>query len=338
MENIFDLSKEKIIITAEIGINHNGDAKLALEMIDAAAECGVDAVKFQAFKTAFMYSRLTPGFSHTDGDVFGLIQSLELPEDCWPGLKERAKKKNLFFSASVFDRPSLGILEKTGLDFVKVASSEIDNLQFLAEQKTLSDIYVVSTGTAYLEEVAAAVRFLREKELTKIFLLECTSSYPAPPESINLLNIDLLRDTFGGPVGFSDHTIGYHHAVAAAARGARFIEKHFTLDKNMEGPDQKISSDVNEMKELVRSVREIEISLKSNGKRDISPHEKSSREIGRKSIIALTDIKKGEPITRENTIIKRPGKGVKPGEAAFLYGRTAKTAIPKDQWITWDMV
>jgi sialic acid synthase SpsE len=152
------------------------------------------------------------------------------------------------------------------------------------------------------------------------------------------LNIDFLAETFQLPVGFSDHTVGSHHAVAAAARGARFIEKHFTLDKNMAGPDHKISSDIKEMKELVRTVREIETSLKTNRKSGFSSHEKDSREIGRKSVIALRDIKKGEIISKDNTIIKRPGKGVRPGEARFLYGRPAKTDIAKDQWITWKMV
>lgn len=338
MKNIFDLSDEKVIITAEIGINHNGDPVLAAEMIDAAAQCGVDAVKFQAFKTEEMYSRLTPGFAHTEQDVFSQIEALELKEECWPDLRERAHKKNLFFSASVFDRRSLETIKAVGLDFVKVASSEIDNLEFLAEQKVLSDIFVVSTGMAYLEEIAAAVRFLRETGITKLILLECTSSYPAPPESIHLLNMDFLADTFRLPVGFSDHTIGFHHAAAAAARGARFIEKHFTLDKNMKGPDHRISSDVAEMKALVQAVREIEISLKTNGKAEISSYEKETRTIGRKSVIAAGRIKKGETISKDNTVIKRPGLGIAPGEARFLYGKTAAVEIENDRWITWDMV
>jgi N,N'-diacetyllegionaminate synthase len=338
MKNIFDLSKEKIIITAEIGINHNGDPVLAGEMIDAAAQCGVDAVKFQTFKTEDMYSRLTPGFAHTEQDVFSQIQALELSEECWPNLRKQAQKQKLFFSASVFDRRSLETIKAVGLDFVKVASSEIDNLEFLAEQKVLSEIFVVSTGMAYLEEIAAAVRFLRETGITKMILLECTSSYPAPPESIHLLNMDFLANTFRLPVGFSDHTIGFHHAAAAAARGARFIEKHFTLDKNMKGPDHRISSDVAEMKRLVQAVREIEVSLKCSGKTEISSFEKETRAIGRKSVIAARRIKKGEMITSDNTVIKRPGLGVSPREARFLYGRKAAAEIEPDRWITWEMV
>ncbi len=338
MTDIFALAKEKIIISAEIGINHNGNLNLAEKMIDAAAQCGVDAVKFQAFNTGFMYSRLAPGFSHTEKDVFAQVKALEINESWWPGLRERAKKHGLFFSSSAFDVASLEILKRTGLDFIKIASAEIDNLEFIVKHRSLGDIFIISTGMAYLEEIAAVVRFLREKGITKIILLECTSSYPATPEATHLLNIDFLRETFHLPAGFSDHTMGSHHAVAAAARGARFIEKHFTLDKNMIGPDHKISADMAEMKELVRMVREIEISLKTNGKSAVSAHEKEARELGRKSVIAFQRIAKGEIISRNNTIIKRPAKGIKPSEARFLYGKAAAVDIEKDQWITWNMV
>ncbi|MCP4213709.1 MAG: N-acetylneuraminate synthase, partial [bacterium] len=329
---------DKIIITAEIGINHNGNLETAKKMIDAAAACGVDAVKFQAFETSYMYSKRTPGFSHTEENLFSQIQGLEIKADWWPTLRKRARQHKLFFSASVFDSPTLKVIEKTGMDFVKIASGEIDNLEFLAEQTGLSDIFVISTGMAVLEEISEAVGFLRQKGIEKMILLECTSSYPAPPESVHLLNIDFLAGTFGLPTGFSDHTVGYHHAVAAAARGARFIEKHFTLDKTLSGPDHKISSDVKEMEALVKAVREIECSMKCNHKKTVSSFEKESKEIGRKSVIACKNINQGETVTRENTIIKRPGMGIKPGEARYLYGRRAMLDIKKDQWITWDMV
>jgi N,N'-diacetyllegionaminate synthase len=338
MKDIFELLKEKIIITAEIGINHNGDLKLAEEMIDAAAQCGVDAVKFQGFKTQWMYSKLTPGFSHTETDVFAQMKTLEVKDEWWPILKNRTRKHSLLFSASVFDLPSVEVLTNIGVDFLKIASSEINNYPFLKKQKVLSDIFVVSTGMALLDEISKTLQFLEELGIDKIILLECTSSYPAPPESINLLNIDFLKNTFNRPVGFSDHTLGIHHAIAAAARGARFIEKHFTLDKNLNGPDQKISADPVEMKSLVDAARDVQVALKSNRKQEISSHEKGSRELGRKSIVALKEIPKGQTITPNNTIIKRPGKGIPPTEARFLYGRTAKQDIPADQWITWDMV
>ncbi len=338
MKDIFELCKEKVIITAEIGINHNGDLKLAEEMIDAAADCGADAVKFQAFKTPWMYSRLTPGFSHTEKDVFAQMQELEIKDDWWPVLAERTRKRNLYFSTSIFDLKALEIVKKVGIDFLKIASSEIDNLPFLELQKALSEIFVLSTGTATLGEISTTVRFLESIGVRKLILLECTSSYPAPPQSIHLLNIDFLADTFQLPAGYSDHALGIHHAIAAAARNARFIEKHFTLDKNMPGPDQKISADPADLKTLVDSIREIEASMKTNHKSVLSSFETNSREIGRKSLMALKYIKKGEPITEENTITKRPGKGIPPQEARFAYGRIAVCDIEPDQWITWDMI
>lgn len=338
MKNIYQLCQQKVVIAAEIGINHNGDIGLAEEMIAAAAECGADAVKFQGFHTHLMYSTLTPGFKHTGADIFALMKSLELKDEWWPRLRTLAKEKNLYFSASVFDPASLQALARTGVDFVKIASAEINNIEFMIQQKTLGNVFVVSTGMALLEEIALAVRRLKEEGVNDIILLECTSSYPAPPESIHLLNIDFLRETFRLPSGFSDHTSGSHHAVAAAARGARFIEKHFTLDKNMPGPDQKISSDPAEMKQLVQTVREVELALKGNSKLSYSPHEQNSRDIGRKSLIAIQEIPAGAAVTPENTIIKRPAKGVPPNEAPFLYGRTAKKTIAAEQWITWDMV
>ena len=283
MKDIFELCKEKVIITAEIGINHNGDLKLAEEMIDAAADCGADAVKFQAFKTPWMYSRLTPGFSHTEKDVFAQMQELEIKDDWWPVLAERTRKRNLYFSTSIFDLKALEIVKKVGIDFLKIASSEIDNLPFLELQKALSEIFVLSTGTATLGEISTTVRFLESIGVRKLILLECTSSYPAPPQSIHLLNIDFLADTFQLPAGYSDHALGIHHAIAAAARNARFIEKHFTLDKNMPGPDQKISADPADLKTLVDSIREIEASMKTNHKSVLSSFETNSREIGRKA-------------------------------------------------------
>ncbi len=338
MKNIYELINDKVVICAEIGINHNGDLKIAKEMIAAAKECGADAVKFQGFKTEDMYSKLTPGFSHTENDVFSQIKQLEIQQDWWKELKKVAEEQELFFSCSIFDQTTLSSLKEIKLDFVKIASSELDNLSLLEQQMYFSDIFVISTGMSYLDEITRTMKYLRSRGLEKIILLECTSSYPAPPESINLLNIDFLKNTFLTPVGFSDHTIGNYHSIAAIARGAKFIEKHFTLDKNMDGPDHKLSADIEEMKVLVKAIREIELSLKSNQKMTISPYEKESREIGRKSVVANMTIKKGELISQNNTSLKRPGKGIKPDELQYLYGRKAKNDIKGESWITWKMV
>jgi sialic acid synthase SpsE len=338
MKDFFYLSREKILIIAEIGINHNGNLSLAKKMIDAAAESGVDAVKFQAFKTKHMYSRNTNGFSHTNNDIFSQMEKLEIRDEWWDELKDHSKKNNLFFSCSVFDEESLSIISKTGTDFVKVASSEINNPNFIIKQKELSDTFIISTGMSYLSEIARTVFLLKKNNISKIALLECTSSYPAESRSIYLKNIEFLNTTFDLPVGFSDHTIGIHHAIAAAGLGARIIEKHFTIDKKLPGPDQKLSANTEEMKQLVSSIRDLEPALKGNRKAKISEHELQSRRIARKSVIARIPLKKGDLILRENTEIKRPGMGIPPMEAGFLYGRKTNQDIEADTCITWEMI
>ncbi len=338
MPDLYSLLQERVIVCAEIGINHNGDLEQAKRLVAAAAECGADAVKFQAFRAEHLLSRRHPGFAHTDADVFAQLRALSTGDGWWAELRAEAERNRLLFSASVFDEESLRALTSAGIDFVKVASSEINHFQLLEKVLALSDVVVVSTGMALLQEIAACVRFLEGRGLSKIVLLECTTSYPAPPESIHLLNIDFLRDTFGLPVGFSDHAVGTWHALAAVARGARFIEKHFTLDCRQPGPDHALSADVTALRDLVTGIRQVERSLRGNRKRVVSGAEEQERRMGRRSVVACRDIAGGEMITRENTALKRPGLGVAPDEAHRLYGRRARAAIESEQWITWEMV
>ncbi len=338
MDTINQLLEARVVITAEIGINHNGNLDMARELIQAAKNCGVDAVKFQAFKTDQMYSRHTPGFSHTENDIFKQIQGLEIQSVWWQELKEMANGLGLLFSCSIFDETPLPVLQPLGLDFVKIASAEINNMDLIGSQIGLSETFVISTGMSYLDEITETVRLLKSKRVENIILLECTSSYPAPASSIHLLNIDFLKSVFALPVGFSDHAEGIHHSIAAVARGARFIEKHFTLDKGLEGPDHKLSADIGEMTELVRNIREIEQSMKCNRKMEISELELETRKIGRKSIIASETIEAGGTISKKNTILKRPGMGIQPREQIYLFGRKALKKIEKDHWISWDMV
>ena len=336
MKNIFELSKERVIITAEIGINHNGDLNTIFKLIDKAKESGVDAVKFQAYKTEHMYSKYTPGFSHTENNIFEQLKNYEIKDEWWKEIKNYVKDKGLIFSASIFDRYSLEIIKGIGIDFVKVASSEINNLPFLKEQIFLSDVFVISTGMAYLDEITSTVKFLRENKIEKIFVLECTSIYPAPYDAVYLKNIEFFKNIFSLPSGFSDHTQGIAHSIAAVAMGARFIEKHFTLNKEMKGPDHKLSSDPEEMKLLLNSIRDVEKSLKANNKLSISQEENESRKIARKSLIALKDLKKGEVINENNTVFKRPGFGIKINEFSLVKGKRLKNDVLKDKWITWD--
>lgn len=336
MNDIFELSKNKVIITAEIGINHNGDLDLIFKMIDKAKESGVDAVKFQAYKTEHMYSRYTPGFSHTESNIFEQLKNYEIKDEWWKEIKDYVKSKELFFSTSIFDKYSLEIIKNIGVDFVKVASSEINNLPFIKEQIPLSDIFVISTGMSYLDEITDIIEFLRKNKIEKIFVLECTSIYPAPYESVFLKNIEFFKNIFSLPSGFSDHTRGIAHSIAAVGMGARFIEKHFTLDKIMKGPDHKLSSDPEEMKLLVKSIRDVEKSLKNNNKLSITNQENESRKIARKSMIAIKDLKKGDIISEENTVFKRPGLGIQIKEFKLVKGKKLKRDIKQDMWIKWE--
>jgi N,N'-diacetyllegionaminate synthase len=337
MEELFSMLDERVVIVAEIGINHNGELARAKQLIAAAADCGVDGVKFQGFRAEHLLSRLHPGFAHTESDVYAQLRALQVQDDWWGELHAEARKNNLLFSASFFDSESLQALAPVGVDFVKVASSEIDHFQLLAEETSLSDSFVISTGMAYLDEITSCVRFLNERGIKKIILLECTTSYPAPPESIRLGNIGFLHATFGLPAGFSDHALGIHHSLAAVASGARFIEKHFTLDCHAPGPDHSLSADVPAMRELVSGIRSIEKSLPGNSKRTISAAEERERQMGRRSVVARFDLPAGTVFSPENTALKRPGLGISPREAHFLYGRRARQPVLADQWITWEM-
>jgi N,N'-diacetyllegionaminate synthase len=225
-----------------------------------------------------------------------------------------------------------------GLDFVKVASAELNNIHFVQSQRHLSDVFVISTGMAYLAEIAALVDSLRKNGTEKIILLECTSAYPAPPADIRLRNISYLRNTFQIPSGFSDHSRGTHMLLAAAALGARFLEKHFTLDREQAGPDHSLSADPGEMKQVIAAIREIEEAVRHEGKEHLSLTEEEERLHGRKSVHASRDIVAGEVFSPENTILKRPGTGIPPGELPFLPGRRAKSDISADFSINWSVV
>jgi len=338
MQNPFERAKERIVIAAEIGINHDGDLGRALELIDAAADSGADAVKFQAFHADRLFSRRAPGFAHTEQDVFAQLQALEVKSAWWHALRERATQRGVYFSASVFDDRAMRELVEVGVDFVKVASSEIVDPQSVLRLKSLSDTFVVATGMAFLDEVALLVRTLREGGVEKLVLLECTTRYPAPPETVRLGDIPFLASTFGVPAGFSDHTEGIYHSVAAAALGARWIEKHFTLDKSLPGPDHRLSATPAELRTLVDAVRAIEPSLQTRRKAWLAPGEDRERELGRRSLCAIRDIAVGEPLSIENTAIKRPAFGIPPLLTPHAMGRRAKVPIAAEQWITWEMV
>jgi sialic acid synthase SpsE len=338
MNNLTQFITNKILICAEIGINHNGDLKKAEEMIAAAHECGANAVKFQAFKADHLFSAKIPGFSHTEKNVLAQLRNYEIQDAWWPQLQACAAKHQLLFSCSIFDSPSLTALSEVPLDFIKVASGEITNIPFIRRQTKLNQHIVVSTGAALLDEISRLVRALQEQGISELILLECTSSYPAAADNVFLYNIDFLRNTFQLPAGFSDHTLGIHFAIGAAARGACFIEKHFTLDKNLPGPDQALSADPAEFTAMVRAIRSLESGLKTNHKSFISACEQDTLKLGRKSVVAAKDIKKGNVIQAKDLTVKRPGLGIPPELMPYAAGRTAAADILADDWICPSML
>ncbi len=330
------LIRRQTAIIAEIGINHNGDLATALELISRAAEAGADRVKFQAFKADSLISKYAPGLEHTGEDFFQQMKSLEVKPEWWPLLRNRARENNLLFGVSIFDELSLAELSRVDLDFVKVASSEIDNFSLIEKMIVFRAPFVISTGMAYLNEIVELLDFLRRKKVTEIILLECTSLYPAGPEQIFLKNIPFFREFFKLETGFSDHSSDIYLALAAVALGAVLIEKHFTLDCSAPGPDHKLSADFFQLQKMVRIIRETKKALQANRKEFLLKEEEEMRRKSRRSCVALRDLKAGEVMRPEMIGFKRPGFGISLKEAHFLSGKRLKVDINKDYWISWD--
>jgi N,N'-diacetyllegionaminate synthase len=322
-------------IIAEIGANHNRDLNIAKTLIDKAAEAGVNAVKFQTYRAESLYSKHAPKFSKDDINPFDLIKENELPREWHKELFEYAAHKKLNFLSSPFDYDAVDDLDTIGVPAFKVASFELIDLGLLKHIAQKHKPIILSVGLATLGEIEEALDIIRAQKNDDIVLLHCASLYPSPPEVVNLNAIQTLSKAFQIPVGFSDHTLGIHIAIAAVAKGANIIEKHFTLDRTMKGPDHSFAIEPNELKLLVKNIRDVEKATGS-GVKERSKAEQEMYEKGRRSIIAARDIKKGTKIEREWLIVKRPGYGIKPKYLDIVVGRTAKRDIKSDEWITWD--
>lgn len=322
-------------IIAEVGANHNRDKTIAKKLIDKAADAGVDAVKFQTYKAETLYSKNTPKFSKDTMRPYDLIKTNELPLEWHWELFQYAMRKKLHFLSSAFDFQAVDELQNIGVPAFKVASFEIvdhELLRYIAKNKKP---IILSTGLATLGEIEEALNVIRSEGNDEIILLHCASLYPSPPEIVNLNVIQTLSKTFQVPIGFSDHTLGTHIALAAIVKGATVIEKHFTLDRMMKGPDHSFAIEPNELKQLVKNIRDVETAM-GTGIKIRSKAEQEMFEKGRRSIIAAQDIKKGTKIEREWLIVKRPGYGIKPKYLGLVVGRTAKRDIKADEWITWN--
>jgi len=327
-----------IYIIAEAGVNHNGDFTTACRLVDAAKTAGANCVKFQTFKAeniASIYAQKASYQQETTGGEnaqLGMLEHLELPFSAFGDLKEYCDKREIDFVSTPFDLESIAFLDKLDMPFWKIPSGEITNLPYLLAIARTKKPVVMSTGMSSLEEVQAAFDILVQNGTPKITLLQCNTEYPTPFEDVNLRAMQTMRERFQVEVGYSDHTQGIAIPIAAAALGAAVIEKHFTLDRNMEGPDHKASLELDELSAMILGIRAAEEAL-GDGKKVASKSEYKNLSVVRKSIVACCAIKKGDRFTETNITVKRPGTGISPMKWFDLLGRTAQRDYDKDELI-----
>ena len=327
-----------IFIIAEAGVNHNGSIKIAKKLIEVAKESGADAVKFQTFiaekgvsKFAMKadYQKKTTGQTESQLEM---VRKLELTFNQFIELKNYCDEVGILFLSTAFDFDSIDFLNSINVPFFKIPSGEITNLPYLIKIAKLKKKVIMSTGMSSLNEVSDAINILQEHGTNDITVLHCTTEYPTPFEDVNLKAMHTLRSELNVKVGFSDHTLGITMPIAAAALGANIIEKHFTLDKNMNGPDHKASLDPAELKKMVEAIRMVEIGM-GDGIKKPSPSEIKNIEIARKSIVASRAIQEGETFTEENLTTKRPGNGISPMKWFDILGLRAKKYFQEDELI-----
>jgi N,N'-diacetyllegionaminate synthase len=331
---------EPVYVIAEAGANHNRDLGLAKELIDVAAESGADAVKFQTY-TGALYSIKTPRFEYlTDPrSPSELLEAISLPRKWQPELAEHARSRSIAFFSTPFDHDAVDSLAAVGVPAMKIASFELVDLPLIRKAASVGVPVILSAGMATYGEIEDALGAVAETGNREVAILRCASLYPAPPAIMNLRAMATLRGAFGVPVGLSDHTTGIAVPTAAAALGAELIEKHFTLSRELKGPDHPFALEPDELRAMVSAVRDVEAAL-GNGLLE-GPSEAESGEmyrLARSSLVAATDISAGTQITGEMLTVKRPGYGIKPRDMELVIGRTARVAIEADDVITWDMV
>ena len=331
---------KRILIIAEAGVNHNGDINLAKQLIEIAADAGADFVKFQTFNAARLtaqnaikadYQLKTSGSNETQ---FTMLSKLELTESMHHQLIAHCKLFNIGFLSTAFDIESVNLLVGLNQKLFKVPSGEITNLPYLRHIGKLNKKVILSSGMSSIKEVKDAVKLLNSSGTSrnKITVLHCTSEYPAPMNEVNLLAMQTISSDLGLEVGYSDHTIGIEVAIAAAAMGASVIEKHFTINRNLPGPDHQASLEPKELKDMIFAIRNIEIAM-GDGVKDLSPSEVKNQPVIRKSLVALKAIEAGELFTNQNVTTKRPGTGISPMRWDEFIGKTAQKNYKEDDLI-----
>ncbi|MCP2043671.1 N-acetylneuraminate synthase [Pontibacter sp. HSC-36F09] len=335
----------KTIIIAEAGVNHNGDLALAKKLIDVAADAGVDYVKFQTFKADKLVSKSAKQAEYqkknlgnnTEDSQYAMLKKLELSEDMHNELLAYSKQKGIKFLSTGFDEESVDYLESLGIDLFKIPSGEITNYPYLKHIAPKGKPIVVSTGMATLGEIEDALNVLKEggASLDKITVLHCNTDYPTRYEDVNLNAMLTIQQAFKIEVGYSDHTLGIEVPIAAVALGASVIEKHFTLDRNLPGPDHKASLEPHELKEMVFAIRNIEKAMSGNGRKEPTESELLNKGVARKSIHLKQSVAAGELLNISNLEMKRPGDGISPMDLPKVIGRKLNSDMEAGNKLEW---
>jgi N,N'-diacetyllegionaminate synthase len=330
-------------LVAEAGVNHNGDVATAVRMIEAARRAGADAIKFQSFQademcdTELVETKAVEGVTGGTKSSYQMYKSLELSPEAHQQLFDAARDVGITLFTSVFDLGMVERLQALGTPALKISSSDVTHLPLIRCAAATGLPVIISTGLSTIDEVSEAVACCRDAGNDNVILLQCTSAYPPADDEVNLNAIVTLRDTFDVPVGFSDHTLGVDVAIAAVALGACLVEKHFTLDKAMPGPDQELSLDPAELARLVSAVRRVELA-RGSAEKAPTTSERSILIDSRRSLFAARDIAAGETLSEDAIRILKPAKGIAPKSLGDVVGRTAKRAIKRMQPIRWDDV
>jgi N-acetylneuraminate synthase len=329
---------EPVLVIAEVGVNHDGDVATAIELVDAAAEAGAEAVKFQTFDAAALATpaaELAAYQRERGSEAAGqreMLERLELAPEEFGAIAEHCRERGVLFLSTPFDLGSAALLAELGVPAFKVGSGELTNLPFLRRLSDYGLPLLVSTGMATLEEVGAAVEAIAHGDAALV-LLHCVSSYPAPPEEANLRALATLRHAFGVPVGYSDHCLGPEVTLAAVACDACVVERHLTLDRGRPGPDHAMSLEPDELAELVARIRSVEASLGS-GEKVPQPSEAETRIVARRSLVAARALAVGETLAAESLAIKRPGDGIAPSGLDAIVGRRLARALDIDEQLS----
>lgn len=335
---------KKVLIIAEAGVNHNGDIQKAIELIDVAAAAEVDIVKFQTFKAEKIVSKeakkanyQSRNISDNDDSQFSMLKSLELSEEDHAILIKECEKREIQFLSTAFDVDGIDFLDDLGMSFFKSPSGEITNYPYLKRLAEKGKPVILSTGMADMREVKDAVEVLLKYGLAKkdITVLHCNTEYPTPMEDVNLKAMNTIAREMEVQVGYSDHTLGIEVPVAAVALGARVIEKHFTLDRNLPGPDHRASLEPDELKEMVKAIRNVEKAIAGDGLKKPSESESKNKKVVRKSLHASQTMKKGHIIVENDLIPLRPANGISPMDITEVIGRKLKSDISAFEILNW---